>query len=234
MKGFKCLAGIFAFVLLFSLPTFSYAEEKAEGFASVSIMSSYVWRGIQLSDDELVIQPSVGIAYKGFSVNFWSNYNTDTTEEDETDFTLDFSNAIGKVGYSFGYIYYALSGDNVEDSQEVYGAVSYDTILSPSLTVYRDFDEFLSTYVVFSVGQDFKVADFTVSSGASLSYYFYDNADDDWQNFEVSLSTSIPVRKPLSPLDPMVAYSVGLYEDESTGTKLDDEFYGGVTVAFNF
>jgi uncharacterized protein (TIGR02001 family) len=235
MKRLKGLTAIFigVFVLLLSLPSFSYGEEKVEGSASVSFMSSYVWRGIQLSDDEFVIQPSVGISYKGFSVNFWSNYNTDTTEEDETDYTLDFSNAIGKVGYSFGYIYYALSGASVEDSQEVYGAVSYDTILSPSLTIYRDFDEFLSTYVAFSIGHDFKVADFTVSSGASLSYYFYDNAEDDWQNFEVSLSTSIPVGNHFS-IDPMVAYSAGLYEDESTGTELDDEFYGGVTVAFNF
>ena len=231
MKGLKSVAGIFTLIFFLSLPSFSYGEDKVEGSASVSFMSSYVWRGIQLSDDEFVIQPSVGISYKGFSVNFWSNYNTDTTEEDETDYTLDFSNAIGKVGYSFGYIYYALSG--VEDSQELYGAVSYDVILSPSLTVYRDFDEFLSTYVVVSVGHDFKVEDFTISAGASISYYFYDNAEDDWQNFEVSLSTSIPVGNHFS-IDPMVAYSAGLYEDESVGTELDDEFYGGVTVAFNF
>jgi hypothetical protein len=233
MEGLKNLSGICALIFLLTLPSYLYAEEKVEGSASVSFMSSYVWRGFQLSDDELVIQPSVGINYKGFSANLWSNYNTDTTEEDETDYTLDFSNAIGKVGYSFGYIYYALSGASIEDSQEIYGSLSYDTILSPSLTVYRDFDEFLSTYIVFSVGHDITVADFSVSAGASISYYFYDNAEDDWQNFEVSLSTSIPVGNHFS-IDPMVAYSAGLYEDESAGTELGDEFYGGVTVAFNF
>ena len=109
MKRLKGLTAIFigVFVLLLSLPSFSYGEEKVEGSASVSFMSSYVWRGIQLSDDEFVIQPSVGISYKGFSVNFWSNYNTDTTEEDETDYTLDFSNAIWE-GRVFFRLYFTM------------------------------------------------------------------------------------------------------------------------------
>lgn len=233
MNRLKGLTAIFigVFVLLLSLPSFSYGEEKVEGSASVSFMSSYVWRGFQLSDDEFVIQPSVGISYKGFSVNFWSDYNTDTKELDETDITLDFSNTVGKVGYSAGFIYYAFDG--FPDTQEVYGSVSYDIILAPSLSAYWDFDEFDSVYVVAAIGHDFNAGDFTISAGASLSYYFYDTAENDWQNLEVSLSTSIPVGNHFS-IDPMLAYSIGLYEDKSAGAELDDEFYGGVTVAFNF
>jgi uncharacterized protein (TIGR02001 family) len=230
MNKVKGLAAILVLALLFSVPSISYGEGETEGSASVSIMSSYVWRGVQFSNDDLVVQPSVGIAAKGFSVNFWSNYNTDTQELDETDITLDFSNSIDKIGYSVGYIFYALDG--FPDTQEVYGSVSYDTILSPSVGLYWDYDETDSIFVNLAVGHDFAVGAYTLSAGASLGYYFYDNAEDDWQNFEVSLSTSIPVG-PFS-IDPMIAYSAGLYEDKSAGVELDDEFYGGVALGYSF
>jgi uncharacterized protein (TIGR02001 family) len=232
MNTVKGLAAILVLALLVSVPSISYGEGEAEGSASVSIMSSYVWRGFQLSDDKLVIQPSVGIGYKGFSVNFWSNYNTDTEELDETDITLDFSNSVDKIGYSVGYIFYALDGFPDTDTQEVYGSVSYDTILSPSVGLYWDYDETESLFVNLAVGHDFTVGEYTLSAGASLGYYFYDNAEDDWQNFEVSLSTSIPAG--LFSIDPMIAYSAGLYEDKSAGFELDDEFYGGVALAYSF
>ena len=56
------------------------AEEKVEvpsADASVAFLSKYVWRGFELSDDSIVIQPSMTVAYKGFGMNLWGNLDTD-------------------------------------------------------------------------------------------------------------------------------------------------------------
>ena len=60
--------------------------------ASVAFLSKYVWRGWELSDDSIVIQPSMSVAYKGFGMNLWGNLDTDlygtTNKWNETDLTL--------------------------------------------------------------------------------------------------------------------------------------------------
>jgi len=57
-----------------------FAEEpKVSGFASVDVMSNYVWRGIKVSNS-WVAQPSVGIGYGGFAANIWANYDSDVAE----------------------------------------------------------------------------------------------------------------------------------------------------------
>src|SRR5208283_5545500 len=54
------------------------AEQKVEepavtGTASVSFLNQYIFRGYQLGKDSLIIQPSLGASYKGFTANFWGN-----------------------------------------------------------------------------------------------------------------------------------------------------------------
>ncbi|MFQ5329319.1 MAG: TorF family putative porin [Thermodesulfobacteriota bacterium] len=238
MKSVKGLAAIVILALLVSLPSTSYgegaAEGGAEGAASVSLMSSYVWRGQEIHNDT-AIQPTIEVGASGYSVNLWADYNVDTSEVVETDFTFDFSNSVDKIGYSVGYIFYAFDG--APDTQEIYGTVSYDTLLSPSVGLYWDYDETDSLFINLAVGHDFAVGAYTVTAGASLGYYSYNNAENDWQNFELSLSTAIPVG-PFS-VDPSVAYSVDLYD--GTGktnagaiAPADDELYGGVTLAYSF
>jgi hypothetical protein len=234
MNKVKGFAAILVLALLVSVPSISYGEGGAEGAASVSIMSSYVWRGQEIHSDA-AIQPTIGVGASGFSVNLWADYNVDTGEVVETDYTLDFSNSVDKIGYSVGYIFYAFDG--AADTEEIYGVISYDTILSPSVGLYWDYDETESLFINLAVGHDFAVGAYTVSAGASLGYYSYDNAENDWQNFELSLSTSIPVG-PLS-VDPLVAYSVDLYDGSGKSNPgaiapLDDEFYGGVALAYSF
>ena len=68
-------------------------EETPTADASVSIYSTYVWRGFGLSDDSIVIQPSMTVGYKGFAANLWGNldtdyYATDSTKYNETVITL--------------------------------------------------------------------------------------------------------------------------------------------------
>jgi outer membrane usher protein FimD/PapC len=224
-KGIKRMVLLFVgFISFFAIP--SYGKEKVEGAASVSIMSSYVWRGFQLSEYDPVIQPSIGINYKGVGFSLWSNYWDKNISE--TDITIDYSDSFKNLDYSIGYIFYAL--DNTEDTQEIYTSFSYDTLFSPTLSVYWDFDETDSVYTSFSIGHDFSLYKVNLATGALISYYFYDDFRDDWQNCELNLSTSIPVG-PFS-IDPIISYSFGLYTGDFG--DVGDEFYGGITISLNF
>ena len=220
----------------------SYAEEPdVFGSASVDILSNYVWRGFKLSNG-VVIQPSVGITYGGFGANLWANYDNSTNEHNETDLTLNYAFSLDKFSFDVGYIYYAL--DAVDDTQEFYLSVGYDILLSPTLTVYYDFDEGDGTFVTASIGHDFELAkDISLSLGALASYNIeseYSIGDySDFHNGELSASVSIPVWKNIS-VGPMIAYSFPLSNDAEDAFKLvsddgdKDILYGGVNITLSF
>jgi len=209
---------------------------ETSGSASVDIYNSYMWRGFELHED-VAIQPSVAITYGRFGANLWSDYNTDTKEAVETDLTLNYIHSIDKIGLDIGYIYYGLDG--AADTQEIYIAVSYDTLLSPSLTLYYDFDEFDGTFIVASIGHDISISgNIALSLGASASY----NSDSVGEysalhNGDISASASIPVSGGIW-ISPMLAYSFTLSDDAEDAVKNADGdnnfFYGGVSASLSF
>ncbi len=221
----------------------SYVQAAAtSGSASVGIFNSYMWRGFELHED-VAIQPSVGITYGGFGANLWSDINGDTGEITETDVTVNYTFSKDRIGFDIGYIFYGLEG--IDETQELYVAISYDTLLSPSLTLYYDFDEGDGAFIVASVGHDVAInQDIAVSLGASISY----NAESAYavgdysalHNGEISASTSIPVYEAIS-ISPMLAYSFSLSDEAESAIKAlsangDDNnfFYGGASVSLSF
>lgn len=136
MNTFKILICALTIVIGFST-TMIYAADTS-GSASVDVMSNYLWRGQKLSEG-VAIQPAVGISYGGFGVNIWANYDSTPNEHTETDLTLNYTFSLDKFGFDVGYVYYALEG--FDDTQEFYLGVSYDTLLSPSATLYKDSDD---------------------------------------------------------------------------------------------
>ncbi len=164
--------------------TASAEEEAPSADLSVSLSSKYVWRGYELSNDSIVIQPSMTVGYKGFGFNLWGNLDTDQDTElfgtdgsnwNETDMTLSYDGSAGIVGYSLGYIYYGLDG--ADDTQEIYAGVSVDTIAAPSLTIYRDYDEFPGWYVNLAVGHSFPITEtISLDIGGHVSYLMTDEA----------------------------------------------------------
>jgi hypothetical protein len=254
MKGLRVLSLALVFTLMAATGS-AYAEETTtSGYASVDIMSNYVWRGQKLSNS-WVVQPSVGITYGSFGANIWGNYDSDSKIDEgddhgeftETDITLTYDYAIDKLTLTGGYIYYALSGAN--DTQEVYVAGSYDVLLEPTLTVYYDFDEGNGAFIVASIGHSFEVSKgMPLNLGASASYNInnkvmgLDDDGDDFSNFynsELSASLNIPLYKSLA-LTPKIAYSFPLSsdaEDAIEGVSDDgdkDIFYGGLNLSLSF
>ena len=122
-------------------------EEKPTASVSFDILSQYIWRGFALSRNSAVIQPSVTIGYKGFSLNVWGNLDSGENNTllmpgtnprgvkwNETDFTFGYSRdlytgtTIKSVSANVGVIYYALDSVNAPqgDSFEIYWGLAAD------------------------------------------------------------------------------------------------------------
>jgi hypothetical protein len=143
------------------------AEDKPTGDVSIAAMSRYFWRGYELSRNSVVVQPSITVAYKGFSANFWGNLDTKPYFQgiadpnyaatwNETDFTLSYSRTLGMLNAGGGYIYYGLGALNKDgpkraDAQEFFATASLNTILSPTLTVYREIGSYQNWYFLLGV-----------------------------------------------------------------------------------
>src|SRR5512133_3541583 len=90
-------------------------EEKPTGDLTVSVLSQYIWRGYEMSRHSVVIQPSMTVAYRGFSANLWGNLDTapysptgasHTGKWNETDFTLAYVKTLGLFNIGGSYAYY--------------------------------------------------------------------------------------------------------------------------------
>ena len=237
--------------------------EEADGPTAdftLGLYSKYVWRGYELSKDSLVVQPSVTVGYKGFAFNLWGNLDTDQTTDlysedgnnwNETDMTVSYDGSYGLLGYTVGYIYYALDG--ADDSQEIYGAISFDVMASPTLTVYREIASAPGWYITLDVSHSFDLMDnLALNLGAKVSYLAVDDestlADpndptssySDFHDGVLSMSLSYTVTNNLV-ITPELYYSFALGGDaqdvlEAASADGDDSsfVYGGVSASFSF
>jgi hypothetical protein len=215
------------FLLTFLAAPFTEAADTS-GSASVDLLSDYVWRGQTLSEDDGVVQPSVGITYGNFGANLWANFDAETEEHTETDLTLSYGFSKDKLSLEVGYIYYALEG--TDDTQEAYLALAYDTILSPSLIIYYDFDEGDGAFLIASIGHSIGLMDVGVDSDGDTFTDFY--------NGEITASVSVPISKNLV-IEPKIAYSFPLTNNaedvfEALPSGENDIFYGGVGMSLGF
>lgn len=122
------------------------AEDKPTASVSLDILSQYIWRGIALSRRSAVLQPSVTVGYKGFSLNVWGNLDTNQSNPfiappnyqgmkwNETDFTFGYTRdlyngtAIKAITANVGLIYYSLDKtfNPQGDSLEIYWGLAAD------------------------------------------------------------------------------------------------------------
>ena len=242
----KLITGITAAALLFAAgtPAVMAEDEAPSADASVAFLSKYVWRGFELSDDSIVIQPSLSVGYKGFAANLWANldtelYGTDSHKWNETDLTLSYDGTYEKLGYGVGWIYYAL--DSTDDTQEWYGTLSYDVITAPSLTVYYDTDSFAGAwYANLAFGHSFMIGE-TYSLDLGLAFGYLDDGEsyNEFHDGNISASMSFPVGEYIA-ITPEIYYSFALTSEAGDYIKAasysnDDNFiYGGVSASFSF
>ena len=260
----KSILAVTATALLLAGTSALALAEEAEtpsGDLSVALLSKYVWRGYELSKDSAVIQPSITVSYQDVSFNLWGNLDTDVDGDNrhegqfnETDMTFSYDKSFGMVGLGVGYIYYALDG--IDDSQEIYLSVGLDTLLSPSLTVYREIAHTPAWYLSLGISHSIELPKkITLDLAGSVGYYASDDdsfvkvddnlnpTTDKYNAFHdglISVGLTIPVGEYFSVV-PMIAYSFPLSDDAKNLIRYTNAFsndsdyvYGGVTVNISF
>lgn len=237
-------------------------EDRPELSADVAFMSQYVWRGWGLSKDSLVIQPSVTASYKGFSLNLWGNMDTSfqgkgdfekKSKWNETDITFSYGHSFGMVGLEAGFIYYALDG--LDDWKEFYLSLGLDTILAPTITVYREISKNQGWYVNLGISHSFELPhEITLDLGGYVSYWASDNDNMMERNSDLSptnerfsglhdgllsVGLNIPFWKYFT-VTPSIAYAFPLShaaDNEMQYVSLDERanhVFGGVTLSMAF
>ena len=217
----------------------------------------------ELSDDSIVIQPSINLGYKGFGFGFWGNLDTDFDDMDpavpnnskwtETDFTLEYEKGFGPIALGAGYIYYAL--DAADDSQEFYVRATLDVPLSPSLTVYREIAHLQGWYINLGLSHSVELPrSMSLNVSGGIGYYY--SSDDAFVEVDsqlnpttrkyrafhdglISASLTIPLGKHVT-CNPVLAYSFplsGEADDILTSSSYSgdsDYLYGGITLSISF
>ena len=237
-------------------------EDRPELSADVAFLSQYIWRGWGLSKDSLVIQPSVTASYKGFSLNLWGNMDTSfqgkgdfekKSKWNETDITFSYGHSFGMVGLEAGFIYYALDG--LDDWKEFYLSLGLDTILAPTITVYREISKNQGWYVNLGISHSFELPhEITLDLGGYVSYWASDNDNMMERNSDLSptnerfsglhygllsVGLNIPFWKYFT-VTPSIAYAFPLShaaDNEMQYVSLDEKanhVFGGVTLSMAF
>ncbi len=224
-------------------PLQSFAEEsKGEAYADVGLFSNYVWRGQKLSEG-IVMQPSVGLVYEGLGINFWSNFDRETKQHNETDFTIDYVFSSDAFEFDVGYIYYAVGDDQ---TGELFFSTAYDALLSSSVTLYYDIDDGDGGFLEFAVSHTLDLSDVMQLNMGALAGYNLSNATmeeekafNGFYNGELSVSLPYSISEVLS-VEALLAYSFPLSNNaEKAIQSMNDEgdsdlFYGGVTLSLAF
>lgn len=243
-------------------------EDKPTASLAVSALSQYILRGFELSKDSIVLQPTMVVAYKGFSATAWGNVDTsyyvpgpneDTNYWNETDFTLAYDWTMGPVGLTAGYIYYGLDG--IPDTQEVFARAAWHALLTPTLSVYRDYDNLAGWYITLGVSHSVPITD-KIGVNLSAQVGYLDAADAssygevnaaNWtytgkaysglHDGLLSVSVPVPIAEYIT-VTPVLSYSFPLTGDAADliemkslagGGSGDNNFiYGGVTVSMAF
>ncbi len=140
---------VLAVVMSGLLPAVATAEEDKVGVSLEAMYAErYIWRGIPINE-EAVLQPSLTLSDKGFSLNFWGNVDlTDYGEEagygdeqgnaTEIDYTGAYERSVGPVNLGIGFSNYTFPHVGLAPTTEVFVSAGFDVPLSPSVTCYVD------------------------------------------------------------------------------------------------
>lgn len=195
------------FTALIFLPTLCVMGEEAKGpeaapvtgSASLGVYNRYIFRGYEIGKSGLVIQPSLSASYRGFSVTFWGNLDTNQRNTktatfsnefkkgwDETDITLSYTYTRDKLSLTGGYIYYGTK--YADETEEFFISAAYDIVSKPTLSIYRDINSYTGTYINLSFSHSVPFnKTFALDLGASFGYFIGDS--DYWRTYQPSAGT---------------------------------------------
>jgi hypothetical protein len=220
----------------------------------MDVYDKYMWRGFKLDSDK-VVQPSLSLGFdvaETFTIEggFWGSWdiqNNDGAASDEVDGWIGLSFDFGFLGedyeivsFSVGHTWYDFPEADLY-TKEWYFTLALDTMLSPYVTWFLDYDDEVSGGAdgnVVEAGISHSVMlmeDYGVSLdlGAAVGYNDKAFIDGDGGYTLLTAGLTLPLTESLT-IAPMVGYSMpwGDLEDVNDGNQ-DDEFFGGISVALS-
>lgn len=225
---------------------------KAEGDLSAGIYAGmynkYLFRGVDLSDNKWVAQFGADLGYKGFTLSYWSNLlthdgtilggNFESGDISETDITLNYNYApIDLLTLNFGNTFYSL--ENFEDTNELYLKTTVNTLLSPTLAIYWDWDQSKETGLFYSLSVGHSVElmkNLGLNLGALISYnqanFSVSEGFNNWNNYELSAGLNYSLTDKVS-LSTSYTYSNAI-SDKARDAGISDESLYGLKVGYTF
>lgn len=168
--------------------------------------SRYLFRGVSLLGDKHVLDPHARFGVGNLAVYYYGYFGDipDTKDKyQEADFGADYTFALGeKVSLTVGavtYQYNKAAENDIAflDTYEFYGILAFDTLLSPTVTYYRDVDKVKGGYLSIGVSHGFPLGDkvsLNLSGSAGFDFH-YNNKDTKSGSFnDVLLGVDLPVQ----------------------------------------
>lgn len=173
------------------IPAMSRAQDKVEGSINADLVSSYIWRGQDLGN--ISIQPSLSVAYKGFSFSAWGTVGFEKEDAKEIDLTLGYSAGAFSVSVTdywvnggASYFHYGANNTNHTFEAQIgydFGllAVNWYTNFAGTDGVNKEDDRAYSSYI--SIIAPFKLggldwfAEIGATPWATDFYNYIENTD---------------------------------------------------------
>ena len=252
------LATISALMLVLVSGTIPAKAEELSISGDIGVASQYVWRG-SMQKGQPAVQGDLGVSYQGLLVSSWFSNSyaspdpqTLGKEVIEFDFSADYSDSVGDVGYSIGGIYYTYLYDSHSNFVEGYAGLSYDATVSPSVTVYYtakgvDSGFYKTGDIWVDLGLSSSVADFDLSATASFVSWKTDAVNratvaavDKYRNGVslIQLSISKDVELGDVTITPSISASIPVIGKSSDGERYiygaaaKNEFIAAVNIAY--
>ncbi|MGQ9922197.1 MAG: TorF family putative porin [Desulfobacca sp.] len=143
-------------------PPAAVQEDKPTAGVGVDILSQYVWRGFALSRKSAVLQPSITVGYKGWSLNVWGNL--DTNENAPAAITTRTGTKWNETDLTFGYTRDIYQGDILKTLSINLGGIYY----AYDGTIYPQGDSF---EIYYGLAADFGLAKLAVTGNSEVMHY---------------------------------------------------------------
>lgn len=139
----------------------------------LSAQSAFIWRGMVLNDKP-VFQPSLTIDHGGLAGTVWLSADLKDdhgykNQVNEIDYILAYTQSLKNVDLTFTAYEYTLPHTGAPSTTELWGAVAWRTLFTPTLTVVRDIKVIDGWYFLLTASHNLGLLKPSVSDGLLLT-----------------------------------------------------------------
>ena len=196
----KIKAILLASAAVLAFPAAAAAQDGPSGSGNIAVTSDYVWRGVSQSDEGPALQLGFDVASDIFYVGTWaSNVDFGGDAELEVDIYAGVKPTVGPVTFDFGVLGYLYPQETDLNTWEVKaaGTIAAESGLAATLAVFYapevGNDGPSSVYTELAVSTPIPgatIGPFSLSAGASVGNYTFDNPGVDYTNWKVGITAA--------------------------------------------